>query len=107
MPDTQRNSLSMEIIFEEPDTLHIHGPVANIDDYNVIKERMDSLLDSDPVRFELVFHDAIQIPSVLIGYLIKIEKSIGIHLIIRPCHEQLYEQFTAMKLDTIFEVLFH
>lgn len=94
----------MKIIFEEPDILHIHGRVSNIDEYGIIKQKVDSLQGEEINQLEMVFHDTLQIPSVLIGYLIKVEKVLGIHLVIHPHEESLYTQMMTMKLDMIFEI---
>lgn len=94
----------MEIIFEEPDIFHIYGKVSNIDDYSLIKQKIESLPQDETKQLEIIFHDTLQIPSVLIGYLIKVEKVLRIHLIIYSCQKELYEQMTSMKLDMIFEI---
>jgi len=81
----------------------ITGNIKSVSDYQLIKEKLDSLTQSHK-SIILEIKDSISITSSIIGYFTKLVQKEGIDLSIRVGDKSLMELFEDLNLMGLFKV---
>lgn len=94
----------MEIRQPNENTIEIVGNVKTIEDYEQIKEVIDSMVNNGikDINFKLL--DSFSLTSSVIGYLIKIINLEGVRLTTYISDERLMKLLNSLNLVTLFNV---
>ena len=94
----------MEIIKSNENTIEITGNVKTIEDYEQIKQVIDSMVDNGikDINFKLL--DSFSLTSSVIGYLIKIINLEGVRLTTYISDKRLMKLLSSLNLVNLFNV---
>ncbi len=94
----------MEIRQPNENTIELIGNVKTIEDYEQIKEVIDSMVNNGikDINFKLL--DSFSLTSSVIGYLIKIINLEGVRLTTYISDERLMKLLNSLNLVTLFNV---
>ncbi|KJR41950.1 hypothetical protein MCHI_002152 [Candidatus Magnetoovum chiemensis] len=94
----------MDILISGTSEVTITGHIKTIEDYQKIKQTINSLIEKGLKELTLRIPDSLSMTSSVIGYLLKLVYENNISLSLFVCDDRLYNLLEVLNLATVFNV---